>query len=419
MQLPTNIHQTGTFASLREHRNYRLFAAGQGISLTGTWMQNTAQMWLVLQLSHSAAAVGMLGFWTFGPYVVLGLIGGIISDRFDRRLTLIATQISYLLLAILLTALTWSGHITVWQLDLFAGLTGLVQVVDTPTRMSFVAQMVGQKDLSNAIALNSALFNATFIIGPAIAGVLIAIAGAQLCFAINALSFIAVIFALLAMRPAELFPVVRTEKRASVLRDLAEGFQYAWHTPSVRMTLLLLLVMATLSINFGLLLPVLAAQTLRSGSQVYGIISACFGVGALIGALLMAAFARVTWPLLLYSAGGFGLALLLLAPQRSLLAVILTLVITGIGYTLYTSTSNALVQLTTPSHLQGRVLGLYSYIFLGTAVPGALLTGWLGQIGGTTLAFVVAGVAAVLMTCIGLAWYLIDRHAKKPDHLRN
>lgn len=407
MRLPAFARPMRTFASLRDHRNYRLFAIGQGVSQTGTWLQNAAQAWLILQLTHSPAALGVLGFWTFGPNVALGIFGGLVSDRFDRRRTLLGTQTALLVLALALAALAWAGNITVWQLYLFAALGGLVQVVDAPARLAFVAQLVGTDDLPNAVALNSALFNVTRIVGPALAGLLIAATGARVCFALNALSFVAVIVALLAMRPADLFPVARRSAPASVRRDLAEGFRYAWQTPTVRMALVLLLVIATLSINFGLLLPVLAVQTLHAGAPVYGLITACFGLGALVGALGTAARARATWPLLLASAGGFGLALLLLAPQRSLLPVILTLIVMGVVFTLYSATSNALVQLATPGQLQGRVMGLYSFIFFGTAVPGALLTGWLSQIGGTLLAFAVAGVAALLMAGVGLIWYLM------------
>jgi MFS family permease len=406
MQLPAFVRQSHTFASLRTHRNFRLYAIGQGISLTGTWLQNAAQAWLVLQLTHAAAALGVLGFWSFGPYVVVGLFGGLVSDRFDRRLTLVATQSAYLILALALAALAWSGQITVWELDLFAGLVGLVQVVDSPARLAFVVQMVGREDLPNAVALNSAIFNVTRIIGPAVAGVLIAVVGARVCFALNALSFVAVIIALLAMRPAELFPVARRAERASPVREMVEGFRYAWRMPTVRMVLVLLLLISMLSINFSLLLPVLATQTLHADARVYGIVSAFFGVGALGGALLTAALSRANWPLLLGSAGGFGLALLLLAPQHALLVVLLTLFVTGATFTLYTSTSNALVQLATPGHLQGRVLGFYSYIFFSTGVPGALLTGWLSQDGGTLLAFIVAGAGALVMTGVGLGWYL-------------
>lgn len=409
MRLSVRVREARTFASLRRHRNYRLYTIGQGVSLTGTWLQNAAQAWLVLQLSHSAAALGVLGFWTFGPYVALGVVGGVISDRFDRRLTLIGTQSASLILALALAALTWAGNITVWQLDLFAGLGGLIQVVDSPARISFVSQMVGHEDIPNAVALNSALFNVTRIIGPAIAGALLAAGGARLCFGLNALSFVAVIIALLAMRPAELFQTARPARRASALRDLAEGFRYTWRMPAVRMVLLLVFFISMLSINFAILLPVLAAQTLRSGAQVYGIITSVFGVGALIGALLTATRARATWPLLLISAGGFGLSLLLLAPLRSLPVVILTLIVMGVAATVYLATSNTIVQLSTPDHLQGRVLGLYSYLFLGSALPGALLTGWLSQVGGTKLAFTVAGAAALLMTGVGLAWYLTTR----------
>ncbi len=421
MHLQALARSSRTFASVRDHRAFRLYAFGQGVSLTGTWLQSAALAWLVLQLSHSAAALGVLGFWTVTPYVAMGMFGGIVSDRLDRRLTLIVTQSAYLLLALALALLTWTGDVTVWQLYLFAGLGGLVQVVDSPARLSFVAQMVGEEDLPNAVALNSALVSVTRILGPALAGVLIATAGARLCFALNALSFAAVIGALLAMRPDELYAVARPKLRASMWREMGAGLDYAWRTPLVRMTLLLLLVVATVSINFAILLPVLATQTLHADARVYGAISACFGIGALAGALLTAALSRATWPLLVASAGSFGAALLVLAPLRSLPFVILALVFTGIGYTLYMSTSNSLVQLSTPGHLQGRVLGLYSYVFMGTALPGALLTGWLSQIGGTQLAFGIAGACAVLMAGLGLAWHRIyerETAAGLPDTVK-
>jgi MFS family permease len=201
-----------------------------------------------------------------------------------------------------------------------------------------------------------------------------------------------------------------------VLRELAEGLDYAWRLPSIRMALVLLLVVATLSINITILLAALAAQTLHGDARVFGVLSACFGVGALLGALLTATLARATWPLLLASAGGFGVALLVLAPQRTLPLVLLALAAAGVGCTVYMSTSNALVQLATPGPLQGRVMGLYNYVFVGTALPGALITGWLSQLGGTTLAYLVGGVAAVTMAGVGAAWYARHWHTGTPAH---
>jgi MFS family permease len=406
MWLPAWIRDARAIACLRNYRNYRLYAGGQFISLMGTWLQFTAIAWVVLQVTHSAVALGAFGAWSTVPYIALGLFGGVISDRFDRRRTLMVTQSVYFALAIALAAVTWNGATSIWPLYTIAMVDSLTMIVDAPTRQAFVSQMVGQADLTSAVALNTAIFNAARIVGPAVAGVLIATVGARACFVLNALSYLLMIAALLTMRPTELFGATRQEQRASPLRDLRDGFSYAWHTASVRMTLTILLVVAAISLNFSLWLPVLAAQTLRMDAQVYGVLSACFGVGGLVGALLAALRGRATWPLLLASVGGFGLALLLLAPLRALPPVLVALVLVGAVSTVYMVTSNALTQLASPPRLQGRVMGFYSYIFFGTTVPGALLAGWLAQTGGTTLAFIVAGAVNLLMCGVGLAWFL-------------
>ena len=406
MWLPARVRELRAVASLRNHRNYRLYAGGQLISLMGTWLQFSAMAWVVLQVTHSAAALGAFGAWTNAPYVALGLFGGVVSDRFDRRRTLMVTQSLYFVTALALAVVTWNGATSVWPLYAIAMLDALTLIVDAPTRQAFVVQVVGSDDLPNAVALNTAIFNAARIIGPAVAGLLIAGVGARWCFALNALSYLALIAALLAMRPAELVPVARRERLVSPLRDLREGFQYAWRAAPVRMALAILLVVAAVSLNFSLWLPVLAAQTLRLGAQEYGVMSACFGVGGLVGALLAALRGRATWPLLLASVGGFGLATILLAPLRALPLALVALVVVGAVATIYMVTSNALTQLATPSQLHGRVMGFYSYIFIGTSVPGALLAGWLAQTGGTTLAFVVAGAVNMLMAGMGLLWYL-------------
>lgn len=406
MWLPARVREARAVASLRNHRNYRLYAGGQLISLMGTWLQWSALAWVVLQVTHSAAALGAFGAWTSVPYVALGLFGGVISDRFDRRRTLMVTQSVYFVTALALAVITWNGVVSVWPLYVIAMLDALNQIVDAPTRQAIVAQLVGSDDLPNAVALNTATFNAARIIGPAIAGLLIAGFGARVCFALNALSFLALIGALLAMRPAELYGAVRRKERSSPLRDLRDGFHFAWRATPVRVALGILLVVAAVSLNFSLWLPVLAAQTLRTGAQAYGVMSACFGVGGLVGALLAALRGRATWPLLLASVGGFGLATVLLAPLRALPLVLIALVVVGVLATVYMVTSNALTQLATPSELHGRVMGFYSYIFLGTTVPGALLAGWLAQTGGTTLAFTVAGGVDMLVAGVGLLWYL-------------
>jgi len=369
----------------------------------------------VLSLTHSAAAVGFVAFCQFGPYALLGLLGGSLSDRLDRRKTLVGTQAAFGILAALLAVLALTGAVSVWEIDVVAALNGIVQVIDMPTRQAFVVQMVGRNELPNAVALNSSIFNATRIIGPGIAGLLIAVTNPGICFALNAVSYVAVIIALLAMHPGELF--ANTPQRIPVLRGMVDGLRYARRTPAIVLTLSILLVIATLGINFNVLLPVVAKQTLHQGSQIFGLITACFGAGALVGALLSATVGRATWPILLGSAAGFNLALLLLAPQQSLIGVIIFLLAAGVCFTLYTSNSNAMVQISTPSHLQVRVVGLYGYIFLGTTVIGSPLVGWLSEIAGTQLAFLVAGVGGLLATIAGFLFLMRGYVRRQPRQL--
>ena len=412
MRLPVLLRGGRTFASLRRHRNFRLYVIGQTISNAGTWAQMAALTWLVLQETHSALALGALGVWSLAPYVALGIFGGVIIDRFDRRLILIVTQTAFLALAVTLAALTWNGGVPVWLLYGIGAIDGIVQVVDAPAGMAFVRQMVGPDDLANAVGLNSASFSAMRIVGPAVAGGLIALGGVRLCFALNALSYVVMLGALVALRPAELLPLIRSEPRASPIYDLVEGFRFAWRTPSVRVALLTLVGVAAISFNFTPWLAVLAAQTLRAGPEVFGLITAAFGAGALLAALAVASWARATWPALLASLGGLSLGLALLAPLRSLPLIVVMLVVVGAMRTIYLATSNTLVQLDSPDHLQGRVAGLYNYALTATATPGALLAGWLAQVGGTTLAFAVASAANALICGAGLMWYLGWRRAQ-------
>jgi MFS family permease len=391
---------TRTFASLRLHRNYRLYFFGQFLSQIGTWLQSAAMAWLVLQLTHSAIAVGLLAFWQFGPYALLGLFGGAISDRLDHRVTLIATQAALALCSGTIAALTLSHVVVVWEVYAIAAMRGLVLVFNNPSRQAFIFQMVGRKELPNAIALNSSLANATRILGPGIGGLLIAAFGVGICFSIDSISYVAVIVALLLMRVDELLPMERGA-RQSVLRGVGEGLRYVRETPALRLALAMFLFICIASINFSVLLPLVASDTLGAGAEIYGALTACFGAGALIGALISAAIGRATWRILLGSAAAFGLGEVLLAPQHTIVGALLLLVVTGVAYTLYTSNTNALVQLAAPARLQGRIAGLYSYIFAGSSPCGALLAGGLAERGGTRLAFFVAGGTALAFAGLG------------------
>lgn len=396
-----------TFTSLRNHYNYRLYFSGQFLSQIGTWLQSAAMAWLVLQLSHSAFDVGLLAFWQFGPYALLGLFGGALVDRLDHRNTLIFTQVTLALCSSIIAVLTLTHVVTLWEAYAIAAMRGLALVLNNPSRQAFIFQMVGREELPNAIALNSSLANATRILGPGIGGILIASFGVGVCFAIDALSYVAVIVALLLMRVSELLPQERA-RQTTMWTSVVEGLRYVRQTPPLLVALTMFTVIAVVCINFSVLLPLVASDTLRAGAEVYGLLTACFGLGALAGALIAASIGRVRWRVLLLSAAGFGLGELLLAPQRSVVGAVLLLVATGICYTIYTATTNALVQLSAPPYLQGRVAGLYSYIFAGSSPFGALIAGSLAASGGTDLAFLVAGGTAIVTAAFGgITWLRI------------
>jgi MFS family permease len=389
-----------TFRSLRMHRNYRLYFFGNVISLTGNWLQNGAQTWLILQLTHSAAAVGILSVALYGPYALVGLFTGALSDQLDHRKTLLLTQTALMLCSGLLAGLTLLHHIDVWEVYVLAGARSLIYALNNPSRQAFIVQMVGREELPNAIALNESVANIARILGPGVGGVLIAAVGSGLCFALNAASYIGVILALLLMHSHELYSLQR-EQALTLLRGLREGLSYTWRTPSTLLAFVMLFVIMTISVNFNLLLPVLVAQTFHGGPEIYGFLVACLGIGSVAGAIVSASIGRTMWRVLLASAGGLGLLQILLAPLQNVGACAVLLAMAGLCFTIYTSTSNALVQLAAPKHLQGRVAGFYSYIVTGVGPLGDAISGWLSQEGGTPLAFLVSGGISILMASIG------------------
>lgn len=389
-----------TFASLRRHRNYRLFFAGQVISVTGSWMQNIGLAWLVIELTHSPVAVGGLAFARFLPFTVLGLFAGVIADRLDYRRLVIATQAASMAVSALLTVLVFGNWASLPVVYALAGLLGTALVFDAPGRHALTFQMVGRDELANAVALNASLFNASRVIGPAVAGVVIAWVGVGACFLVNTVSFLAVLASLLAMRAADLFPVEQAAERPEILRGTREGIVYAWRSPEVRLVLAIVTVISTVGFNFHVLLPLLASQTLNTGPEVFGILSACFGAGALAGALLSAGFGRASWKLLVAGTAGFSLSMLVLAPLTAVWACAVLLFAVGVSFTLWTSNANAILQLGVPDHLRGRVVGLYLFAFAGLAPIGGLLAGWLTDVGGTELSFLVGGATGLAMAAL-------------------
>jgi MFS family permease len=386
-----------TFLSIRKHRNYRLFFFGQAVSNTGTWMQRVAQAWLVLSLTDSPVSVGILALCQFMPFTLFSLVAGVVVDRLDPWRTVLGTQITQMALAAVIAVIALAGVAEAWHVYVIAALMGLVQVLDAPARQSLTFRMVGPVELPNAISLNAGLFNGARIFGPAVAGVLIATVGAGVCFGVNAASYVAVLAGLLMMRPQE-FHQLAARERPRILEGLKEGLRFARQEEQILLMLGLTFVVSAFCLNFNVILPVLAKHTLHSGPETFGILSAVFGVGALMGALFSAHLSRATMGTCVLGSAGFALCELLIAPVRSTFVVALLLFIAGVCFTTWSSNSNALIQLASPDHLRGRLIGLYFFAFAGTGTLGGILSGWLTAVGGTELAFAVAGLVGLSMS---------------------
>ena len=394
--------QARTFRSLRRHRNYRIFFTGQVVSLAGTWMQNIALAWLVLQLSGSALAVGALAFWRFVPFTVFGLVAGVIADRVDSRKLVIATQASAMAISATLAAVTLSGTASLPLVYVLAALGGIALAFDAPGRQSLTYQMVGPRELPNAVALNTGLFNGSRILGPAIAGAIIATAGTGYCFVLNAVSFLAVLTALAVIRSEELHPVAK-DPGAGIVDGLRRAFTFAWRDPQIRLILGVVTVVSAVGFNFHVLVPLLAADRLRVGPEGLGLLSAAFGAGALVGALTTASFREASWKMFAVGTTAFGILVLLLAPVENPVLAGMLLFGIGVSFTFFTANANALVQLGAPDHLRGRLIGLYLLAFVGVAPIGGLVSGWLADVGGTALAFSVAGLTALATIAVASA----------------
>jgi MFS family permease len=391
-----------TFRSLRRHRNYRIFFTGQLISLAGSWMQNVALAWLVIELSGSPLAIGALMFCRFVPFTIFGLVTGGLVDRLDIRRLVIATQASAMVVSVLLATVTLTGTASLPLVYVLASLGGVALAFDAPGRQALTYQMVGPRELPNAVALNAGLFNASRVVGPAIAGVVIALAGTGLCFVLNAVSFLAVLTALVSLREDELHPVAR-DGTARLVRGTREAFAYAAHDPQLRLLLGAVAVVSTVGFNFHVLVPLLASDTLRVGPEGFGLLSAAFGLGALMGALATASVRGASWELFASGGAGFGVLSLALAPLDNAVAAGALLLAIGVCFSLFTANANALVQLAAPDHLRGRLIGLYLFAFVGLAPAGGLLAGWLADVGGTDLAFAVSGVTALVTVGVASA----------------
>jgi MFS family permease len=386
-----------TFSSLRI-RNYRLYFIGQAISLSGTWMQSIGQAFLVLKLTGSGTVLGLVTAAQTLPVLLLGPWGGLIADRYPKRNILYFTQATAGVLALTLGILTATGWVRLWMVYVLAACLGLVNVIDNPTRQTFVMEMVGKGQLTNAVTLNSGEINLARVIGPAIGGGLIAGVGLAPCFIINGLSYIAVLIALFMMRAGELHAAPTTPRAKG---QLQEGFRYVWSTPLLRNTLLMMAIVGTLTYEFQVILPLFAQYTFHSGAGGYAALTAAMGVGAVIGSLFTANREETTPTMLIRSAFLFGAVVLLAAVMPGLKLATAAMVLVGFGSITFTSLGNVTLQLGSAPTMRGRVMSLWTVAFLGSTPIGGPIIGWIGEHVGPRWGLTVGGSAAIFAALFG------------------
>jgi MFS family permease len=393
-----------TFRSLSV-RNYRLFAIGQVISLSGTWAQRVAQDWLVLEIApNPAIALGVTTALQFLPMLLFGLYGGVLADRYDKRRLLIGAQVAMGLLALLLGVLDLTGVVQLWHVYALAFGLGMAAVVDTPVRQSFVSDLVGPADLPNAVSLNSATFNSARIVGPALAGVAISGVGTSWVFLANALSYVAVIAGLSRMRPAEMWPSPRQQRAKGQMR---EGIDYVRERPQLYVPVLLVFMIGTFGLNFQITLALVAKQVFHTDAGSFGLLTSAFAVGSLVGALQSAR--RTGLPrnrTMLVAAAAFGLLEVADGLAPTFLSLGLLLIPTGMAVLTFTTTANALVQLSAAPEVRGRVMSIYVLVFLGGTPIGAPLIGVLASALGPRSSLLIGGgicVVSALVAAVFLA----------------
>jgi MFS family permease len=392
------------------HRDFRLFWIGQLISQIGTWMQSVAQAWLVLELTHSPLHLGIVSALQFTPVLLLSPVGGVLSDRFAKRKVLLISQTAMQLQAFVLAALVWSGRVEYWHVAVLAAVYGLSRAIDIPARQSYITDLVGRSDLPNAVALNSVVMNGARIVGPAVAGLLIAAFGVALAFLLNGVSFVAVLVALIAIRTEGRPDIGRLGIREGVLSAL----NYAAGTPPVAFTLGLMVVVSLLVLNFNVIVPLVARNVLHQDAHGFGLLMSSLGAGAVAGAFGVALFRRGQPPLAFLVASGAllcaGLAALAAVSHFFLAALVLALL--GCCQILFTTGCNTTLQLIAPNELRGRVMGLYTVTFAGMTPFGSLLIGWVAEHQGIRMACAAGGAIGLVGVAVlvligyrgGIAW---------------
>ncbi|HVP56318.1 MAG TPA: MFS transporter [Candidatus Eisenbacteria bacterium] len=376
------------------HRNFQLFFAGQLISLIGTWMQTVAQAWLVYRLTGSTLLLGTVGFAGQIPVFLVAPLGGALADRSNRHRVVIATQVSSMVLAFILAGLTLTHRIQIWEIMALAAGLGIVNAFDIPARQAFLMDMVGREDLINAIALNSSMFNGARILGPAVAGIVVAWVGEGWCFFANAVSYIAVIVGLLMMKvrhPANL------AKEGSPMEHIIEGFRFVLDKAPIRAILLLLGLVSLVGMPYSVLMPVFASEILHGGARELGMLMGATGVGALLGALSLAAKVGVRGlgKVIAVCAGGFGISLILFSFSRFFWLSMAFLVPVGFTMMVQMASSNTLLQSMVPDQMRGRVIAVYSMMFMGMAPFGAFFAGAMAHRIGASWTVAIGGIACI------------------------
>lgn len=374
-----------------EVRNYRLFWIGQLISLTGSWMQTTAQAWLVLQITQSPFALGLVTTLQFLPIMLLSLVGGVITDRLPKQRVILFTQVAALVQAALFGTLVATGAIQLWHVYVLAAFQGVVNAIDNPARQAFVPELTGRDYLVNAVALNSMLFNGARIVGPALAGLVIAKIGIAPTLYLNALSFVAVIIGLVRMDPRQ-FLAAPPRSEAPMRQRLAEGFRYVWQTPTVLLIMLVVASIGTFGYNFSVVLPLLAGFVLQTSAEGFGGLSAFLGIGSLLAAIATAYTKQITLRRLLIGAGAFSILLGMVAFSTNFALSAALLVALGFAGITFATTANSLLQLTVPDELRGRVMSIYILLFAGSTPIGGFLIGTLSDIIGVSWTLFVCAV---------------------------
>jgi MFS family permease len=398
-----------TFSALR-HRNFRLFFGGQLVSLIGTWMQNTAQGWLVYEMTHSRWLLGLVTAVNSAPMLVFSIWGGSIADQHSKRNIVMWTQTAMMVLAFTFAALVWSGHVTTWQILVVAGLRGVAMAFDMPARQAFMVEMTSREDLMNAISLNSSMVNGARVIGPSVAGFLMARIGIAMCFFVDGVSYLAVIIGLAMMR---LPKFVKPERPVSAAAHVMEGFSYVWNHRRMKTLLILFSIVGIFGWSYSVLMPAYATDVLKTGAGGYGALLSANGIGALFGALTVASVGhRVSRRFLVF--GGlwiFSGALLLLAFVSNLYLALALLAVGGWGMLLFFSTTNTLLQTSASDEMRGRVMGIWALIFGGMMPVGGLEAGSLSHYYGVRFT-VATGAVVCALAALGTWWVV---RARRPE----